>query len=64
MIIDIHGINVKFPFEPYDLQKDYMKKVIEALEGHQNAVLESPTGLSLIFNYVFKKFHNLIKFYF
>jgi regulator of telomere elongation helicase 1 len=47
MIINIHGIEIKFPFEPYALQKDYMTKVIEALEGHQNAILESPTGLSL-----------------
>lgn len=44
MIIEINGIPVKFPFEPYGLQKDYMAKVIAALDNKQNAVLESPTG--------------------
>jgi regulator of telomere elongation helicase 1 len=44
MIIEIEGLEVKFPFEPYPLQKDYMAKVIEALNSKQNAVLESPTG--------------------
>lgn len=44
MIINIKGIDVKFPFEPYDLQRNYMEKVIEALQKEQNAVLESPTG--------------------
>jgi regulator of telomere elongation helicase 1 len=44
MIVDINGIKVQFPFEPYELQQNYMSKVIEALEKEQNAVLESPTG--------------------
>lgn len=44
MIINIKGIEVKFPFEPYELQRNYMTKVIEALQNEQNAVLESPTG--------------------
>lgn len=40
----ISGIPVTFPFEPYELQKDYMSKVIECLENGTNGVLESPTG--------------------
>uniref|UniRef100_A0A6B2E8V3 Regulator of telomere elongation helicase 1 homolog n=1 Tax=Phlebotomus kandelakii TaxID=1109342 RepID=A0A6B2E8V3_9DIPT len=40
----IAGYAVDFPFEPYDVQKEYMKKVIESLETSQNAMLESPTG--------------------
>lgn len=44
MLVDINGIQLNFPFEPYPLQRDYMNKVIEALNNHQNAVLESPTG--------------------
>lgn len=40
----IRGINVSFPFTPYDLQVKYMDKVIECLENRQNGVLESPTG--------------------
>lgn len=52
MIIEINGIPIKFPFEPYQLQIDYMTKVIEALDGKQNAVLESPTGKTA-FVYIF-----------
>lgn len=59
MIINIKGIDVKFPFEPYDLQRNYMEKVIEALQKEQNAVLESPTGNFEIF---LKNFHNIVKF--
>lgn len=47
MIINIKGLDVKFPFEPYQLQRDYMTKVIEALQNEQNAVLESPTGVKI-----------------
>lgn len=40
----ISGIPVTFPFEPYDVQKTYMQKVIESLQNNTNALLESPTG--------------------
>ena len=30
--IDICGIDVEFPFEPYDCQKKYMEKVIQCLQ--------------------------------
>lgn len=43
--IDINGVPVKFPYQPYDVQRKYMEKVIEALDKGVNAVLESPTGL-------------------
>lgn len=60
MLVDINGIEVNFPFEPYELQKEYMKKVIDALNNKQNAVLESPTGR--MFNYFSSfmkiKYHN------
>lgn len=59
MLVDINGIEVNFPFEPYELQKEYMKKVIDALNNKQNAVLESPTGI--MFNY-FSSFMK-IKYY-
>lgn len=42
--LDIRGVPVTFPFEPYELQKNYMEKVIEALQNETNAILESPTG--------------------
>lgn len=48
MLLTIEGIEINFPFEPYQLQKDYMEKVILALNNKQNAVLESPTGKTSI----------------
>ena len=40
----INGVQVDFPFEPYDCQIDYMKHVITSLQNKTNAILESPTG--------------------
>lgn len=40
----ILGIPVNFPFEPYDVQKAYMERVIESLQNNTHALLESPTG--------------------
>lgn len=40
----LRGVPVTFPFEPYDIQKDYMEKVIECFQTQSNGVLESPTG--------------------
>jgi Rad3-related DNA helicase len=57
MLLEIDGIQIDFPFEPYDLQKDYMVQVIKALQSKQNAVLESPTGKN--FNII--EFHNFVK---
>lgn len=42
--VDINNVPVKFPFEPYTVQIEYMEKVIESLDRSQNACLESPTG--------------------
>ena len=42
--LDILGIEIYFPYEPYENQKLYMKKVIEALQAKGIAGLESPTG--------------------
>ncbi|CAH0549063.1 unnamed protein product [Brassicogethes aeneus] len=42
--INIRGVAVEFPFEPYELQREYMDKVIECLQNETNGVLESPTG--------------------
>lgn len=44
MPLSIGGISVEFPHEPYPCQLLYMQKVIEALSGSKNALLESPTG--------------------
>ena len=42
--LNILGIEVFFPYEPYENQILYMKKVIEALQTNGIAGLESPTG--------------------
>lgn len=47
-IIEINGVSVKFPYEePYQVQRNYMHKVIDSLENSGNAILESPTGNSI-----------------
>ncbi len=33
-----------FPFEPYDIQKSFMKELYRALEGGKIGIFESPTG--------------------
>eukprot|EP00924_Labyrinthula_sp_SR-Ha-C_P006705 snap_masked-scaffold_29-processed-gene-2.45-mRNA-1 protein AED:0.08 eAED:0.09 QI:0/0/0/1/1/1/3/0/987 len=40
----VNGVSIKFPFEPYEVQETYMEKVITALDGRSDALLESPTG--------------------
>lgn len=41
---NIDGIQVQLNFNPFDTQKEYMKKVIESVREGKHAVLESPTG--------------------
>ena len=44
-LVNIGGINIYFPYEPYQLQKTYMKKVISTLNKQGSiSALESPTG--------------------
>lgn len=31
-ILKVNNVNVEFPFEPYEIQKDYMSKVIQCLD--------------------------------
>ena len=40
----IAGIQVEFPYKPYDIQIAYMEKCIRALDENKHALLESPTG--------------------
>ncbi|KAI6230861.1 Fanconi anemia group J protein [Aphelenchoides fujianensis] len=44
MLVDVDGIRVDFPYEPYECQTLFMRSVIAALTNKQNAILESPTG--------------------
>ncbi|XP_029650063.1 regulator of telomere elongation helicase 1-like isoform X1 [Octopus sinensis] len=43
-LLNVMGVNIEFPFEAYECQKDYMQKVITCLQQNQNGILESPTG--------------------
>ena len=40
----IEGIEVEFPFKPYECQLSFMRAAINAMNKGQNALLESPTG--------------------
>jgi len=42
--VELRGVPIHFPFNPYTCQKDYMEKVLDALFRSENALLESPTG--------------------
>ncbi|KAK6060587.1 DNA repair helicase [Cooperia oncophora] len=42
--VDVRGVQVMFPFAPYDCQTAYMEKVIEAIDMKFDTALESPTG--------------------
>ena len=42
--VELRGIQIYFPFKPYQCQEAYMAKVLDALNNSENALLESPTG--------------------
>ncbi|KAK6760178.1 hypothetical protein RB195_021609 [Necator americanus] len=42
--VNIRGVDVMFPFSPYECQLAYMNKVIEAIDMKFDTALESPTG--------------------
>ncbi|XP_046578791.1 LOW QUALITY PROTEIN: regulator of telomere elongation helicase 1-like [Haliotis rubra] len=42
--LNVRGVSVDFPFEPYECQKAFMEKVIECLQTEKHGILESPTG--------------------
>ena len=43
-IMEIDGITVSFPKQPYDCQVEYMTKVMKAIKSNKYAGLEMPTG--------------------
>lgn len=58
-MIEISGVNIKFPHpNPYPVQVEYMKKVIETLDSKSNAFLESPTGKKVFLPKNKRKFIN------
>lgn len=53
----ISGVRVQFPYQPYPNQLILMNKLLNALNNHQNALLESPTGTG---QFLLSKFSLLI----
>ncbi len=45
----VNDLEILFPCKPYQVQIDYISKVIEACSGAKNALLESPTGTGKTF---------------
>ncbi|CAB3987407.1 regulator of telomere elongation helicase 1-like isoform X1 [Paramuricea clavata] len=43
-LVNIKGVEINFPYKPYDCQVKYMEKVIQCLQEGKNGILESPTG--------------------
>ena len=44
MSYQIGGIQVEFPFKPYEVQHEFMATLIKSLENSENCLLENPTG--------------------
>lgn len=42
--LTIGGLEVDFPFPPYECQLTFMEAVVDALRSGRHALLESPTG--------------------
>ncbi|CBZ23762.1 putative helicase [Leishmania mexicana MHOM/GT/2001/U1103] len=42
--VDVNGITVSFPFDPYPAQVEFMRSVVKCLQHGFNGLLESPTG--------------------
>jgi Rad3-related DNA helicase len=42
--IQINGLNIKFPSDPYPSQMELMDRITKGLQNKQNCLLESPTG--------------------
>lgn len=57
------GVTVKFPFPPYDIQKEYMRKVIMAIKNNENAMLESPTGTGKVNDTIVVLIYRLCRYF-
>ncbi|TPX40958.1 hypothetical protein SeLEV6574_g06319 [Synchytrium endobioticum] len=42
--LELNGIQISFPFKPYDCQIKLMESILQALQSRGNALIESPTG--------------------
>lgn len=42
--VQLGGVDVCFPHQPYGVQKVFMSQVVRAIDHEENALLEAPTG--------------------
>ena len=42
--LEIDGTVIRFPYNPYNVQRLYMEKVLDCLKSKKFGLLESPTG--------------------
>lgn len=42
--LNLSGVPIEFPFQPYDVQEKFMESVLQCLQQGVNGLLESPTG--------------------
>jgi len=54
--LQINNVAIHFPFKPYDVQTNYMKCVLDALQRGEHALLESPTVSSLWLDWLCKPY--------
>jgi Rad3-related DNA helicase len=59
------GFVVKFPEgrKPFAAQKAVISKVLEAIKGKKNALLESPTGTGKVFSQLLRYIKNYLTSY-
>lgn len=54
-------VDFGFPYKPYDIQTDFMKKLVETMEGKKIGIFESPTGtVSLKFKLIQRGNHSAL----
>ena len=41
---DVNNHEFNFPFQPYNIQQDFMSALYQTLEKGQHGIFESPTG--------------------
>ncbi|CAL8080464.1 unnamed protein product [Orchesella dallaii] len=43
-IVSLEGLEIRFPYDPYEIQKNLMSCVIKCIKNREHGLLESPTG--------------------
>ncbi|ODM90173.1 Regulator of telomere elongation helicase 1 [Orchesella cincta] len=43
-VVSLEGLDIRFPYDPYEIQKNLMSCVIKCIQNREHGLLESPTG--------------------